>query len=179
LTNQLFTWPSVRSNRMPAPVPSFDELERKVREAARTEGLAEGRRQADLELGPRIRELQVLRESLEQHRLQLSRQQVAELAEFVRGVFGALLGVTLRIDPEAFTTMLQQALNTLPTGGKLSIRAHPELARSLARMLDQTVDEDNSLPPFAVQVDADRVSWLADLLTEFNCLLEQGMSVER
>ncbi len=179
MTSQLFTWPSVRPVLLPPPVPSFEELERKTREAARAEGLAEGRRQADLELASRIRELDVLRQSLEQHRIELSGQQVSGLVEFVRGAFSALLGATLRINPEAFTTMLHQALESLPAGGNLLIRAHPELARSLAQMLDRTVEEDPSLPPFAVRVDADRVSWSADLLTEFNCLLEQGMSGDR
>ena len=179
MTNQLFTWPSVRPDSRPVPVPSFEELERQSREAARAEGLAEGRRQADLEMTPKIRELQVLQQSLEQHRSRIAERQVTEIAEFIRGAFVALLGSTLRVEPEVFKTMLQQAVDAMPASGTLSIRAHPELARSLAQLKDQAISEDTSLPPFAVQVDSDRANWSADLVTEFNCLLDQGMSFER
>lgn len=179
MTNQLFTWPSVRPDARPILVPSFEELERSARESARVEGLAEGRRQAELELAPKIKAVQLLHQSLEQHRLQLAEQQVVGLVEFVRGAFEALLGSTLRGDPEVFKTMLQQAIDVLPAGGTLSIRAHPDLARSLAKLMDQEVSEDTSLPPYAVQVDSDCASWSTDLITEFNCLLEQSLSFER
>lgn len=178
MTNQVFTWPSVRQALKPVPIPSFEELERQTRETARAEGLAEGRRQAELELAPRIKTLQVLQQSLEQYRVQMEEQQIAEIVEFLRGVFSALLGSTLRVEPEVFKVMLRQAIDAMPGSGTLSIRAHPEVAQALADLMDQAVTADASLPPFAVQVDSDRASWSADLVAEFNCLLEQGVSFE-
>jgi len=179
LTNQLFTWPSVRHDLKPVPVPSFEELERQTREAARAEGLAEGRRQAELELAPKIKALQLLQQSLEQHRVQMEEQQIAEIVEFLRGAFSALLGSTLRVEPEIFKLMLRQSIDALPDSGPLSIRAHPDVALALDGLMDQAVTPDSSLPPFAVQVDSDRASWSADLVAEFRCLLEQGVSFER
>lgn len=179
MTNQLFTWPSVRHDLKPVPVPSFEELERQTREAARAEGLAEGRRQAELELASRIKPLQLLQQSLEQHRVTMEARQTAEIVEFLRGAFLALLGSTLRVEPEVFNDMLRQAIDALPGSGTLSIRAHPEVAQALDGLMDQAVTADASLPPFVVQVDADRASWSADLVAEFNCLLEQGVSFER
>jgi flagellar biosynthesis/type III secretory pathway protein FliH len=179
LTNQLFTWPSVRPDPRPPAVPSFEELERQTREAARAEGLAEGRRQAEGELAQKIKALQMLQKSLEHHRVQMAEQQVSEIVEFLRGAFVALLGRALRIEPELFSTLLRQAIDAMPASGTLSIRAHPELAHVLAGLMDQTVSEDTSLPPLTIQVDSERASWSADLVAEFNCLLEQGVSFER
>ena len=179
MTNQLFTWPSVRHDLKPAPIPSFEELERQTREAARAEGLAEGRRQAELELAPRIKTLQLLQQSLEQHRVQMEEQQIAEIVEFLRGAFSALLGSTLRVEPEVFKVMLRQAIDAMPGSGTPTIRAHPEVAKALAGLMDQAVTADASLPLFTVQVDSDRAGWSADLVAEFNCLLEQGVSFER
>lgn len=179
MTNQLFTWPSVRPDARPVATPSFEELERLARESARIEGLAEGRRQAELELAPKIKAVQLLQQSLEQHRLQLAEQQVTGLVEFVEGAFEALLGTTLRVDPEVFKTMLQKAIDDLPASGTLSIRAHPELAHLLAPLMGREVAQDASLSPYAVQVDSDRASWSADPIAEFKCLLEQSLSCER
>lgn len=178
MTNQLFSWPSVRPDRLAARPPSFEELEREARESARAEGLAIGRKLAEAELNSRISELQTLRQSLEQFRSLIAEQHIAEIGEFIRGAFSALLDMTLRIDPESFRSMMKQAVDTFPAGAKLSIRAHPDLAASLSRMLDSDIVEDVSLPRFSVQVDSDRGGWSTDLLKEFTCLLEQGMSIE-
>lgn len=176
MTSQLFTWPNVRTGNALVHVPSFEEMEREARERARAEGLAEGRRQADQELARKVKELQAMREALEAHRLVLEARQVASLAEFVKSVFESLLGATLRIEPEVFCTMLQKAIDTLPKNTTLSIRAHPELASVLMQTLEVTVQADATMGLFSVHVDSDHSSWVLDLVAEFECLLQQGMT---
>ena len=176
MTSQLFTWPNVRTGNALVHVPSFEEMEREARERACAEGLAEGRRQAEQELARKVKELQAMRAALEAHRLVLDARQVASLAEFVRSVFESLLGATLRIEPEAFCTLLQTAIDDLPKNSTLSIRAHPELASALMQTMEVTVQADATLGPFSVHVDSDPSSWVIDLVGEFECLLQQGMT---
>ena len=176
MSDHLFTWPSVRSAGQLVRAPSLETIEREAREAARAEGLAEGRRQAEVELGRKLKELGALQQALERHRRELDSRQTEEIADFIRATFETLLGTVLRIAPEVFKDLLHNALAGLPADIEVEITAHPELAAALTDLLGRPIQADATLAPFSVHVSSRTVGWSADPLAEFRVLLEQGMT---
>jgi flagellar assembly protein FliH len=167
----------------PAAAALLRDSERRVTEAYQ-KGLSEGEAAAAqrmaAQVNARIEQLSRSIEQLAAHRAKIQREAEPELVKLSLAIARRILRRELSVDPDALLGLLKAGLEKLESSDTHRVRAHPEHAPVLVRLLDGaarqvTVVADATLPVGAVVFETSRGSVDAGLETQLR-EIERGFA---